>query len=248
MDFDWSFSVQQTADGGYIITGWTESFGAGDRDIWLIKTNANGDTLWTKHLGEMVMMEGRQVQQTIDEGYIITGWTDSFGAGDDDIWLIKTNADGDTLWTKTFGGGGIRWSFFSSANYLMEGFIITGYTDSFGAGNGDVWLIKTTPDTITTKIRIYDKFINPTDIELEQNFPNPFNPKTTIKFSIPQSDQVTISIYTIASQIIESKTMNLNPGSYSYEFDGTKYSTGIYFYKISTSSGFTARRKMVLLK
>ena len=53
---DGAFSVQQTADGGYIIVGYTESIGAGGSDIWLIKTDASGNTLWTKHLGGVIMM------------------------------------------------------------------------------------------------------------------------------------------------------------------------------------------------
>jgi hypothetical protein len=116
---------------------------------------------------------------------------------------------------------------------------------SFGAGNHDIWLIKTTPDVSTIEKAYLG---TPSDYRLSQNFPNPFNPKTTFEFSITKSDRVTVSIYNISGQLFESKTINLNPGLYSYEFDGIKYSSGIYFYRISTSSGYTAGRKMVLLK
>ena len=143
-DFDFGYSVRQTTDEGYIISGTTSSFGAGDNDVWLIKTNSDGDTLWTKTFGGSGNEWGSSIQQTTDEGYIISGTTSSFGAGGFDVWLIKTNADGDTLWTKTFGEGGVD-NGYSVQQTMDEGYIISGLKTSFGSGDYDVWLIKTTP-------------------------------------------------------------------------------------------------------
>ncbi len=108
-DYDWGNSVQQTLDGGYIIAGNVDMIHPVNGDVWLIKTNANGDTLWTKTFGEGDYNWGNSVQQTSDGGYIITGLTLSFGAGSSDVWVIKTNKYGDTIWTKTLGGGDWDW-------------------------------------------------------------------------------------------------------------------------------------------
>ncbi|MDD2889771.1 MAG: T9SS type A sorting domain-containing protein [bacterium] len=145
-------SVQQTSDGGFIVTGYTESFGVGYNDVYLIKTDALGNTLWTKTFGGTSHDNGYSVQQTQDEGFIIAGYTNSFGAGKGDIYLVRINSSGNALWTKTFGGYENDWGC-SVQQTTDGGFIIAGYTESFGAGGGDVYLIRTNSsgDTLWTK-------------------------------------------------------------------------------------------------
>jgi len=87
--------VRQTSDGGYILAGATNSFGAGSYDILLIKTGANGNIIWAKTYGGTDDDRASSFQQTSDGGYIVAGWTNSFGAGWDNIFLVKTDANGN---------------------------------------------------------------------------------------------------------------------------------------------------------
>ncbi len=150
---DWLSSVQQTDDGGYIALGSTQSFGAGDWDVYLIKTDANGDTIWTKTYGGVNLDQGYFLQQTDDGGYIIVGFTDP-GAGKYDVYLIKTDNNGDTLWTKTYGGSEVDEGSWVERTY-DGGYIIAASTNSFGEGGFDFYLIKTDADGDTVWTREY---------------------------------------------------------------------------------------------
>ncbi len=151
MNEDGGNSVEQTSDGGYIIVGYTNSFGAGYFDLYLLKTDSTGDLLWSKTFGGTSTENGYSVQETSDHGFIIAGFT-SLNAGNFDAYLIKTTSIGDTLWTKKYGG-----SSHDYGNCVKQttdgGYVLVGYTGSFGAGNSDVYVIKTNSggDTIWTK-------------------------------------------------------------------------------------------------
>jgi hypothetical protein len=136
----WAYSVRQTSYGGYIVAGYKYSFGLDSIDIFLIKTDANGNIIWAKTYGGINWDEAYSVQQTSDGGYIVAGYTESFGAGGD-ILLIKTDANGNIIWAKTYGG--INWDEAHSVQQTSDGgYIVVGYTYSFGAGS-NIFLIKT---------------------------------------------------------------------------------------------------------
>lgn len=139
---DYGYSVEQTADGGYIVTGYTWSSDGDGWDVYLIKTDVRGNEEWSKTFGGSDTDVGYSVQQTIDNGHIISGYTWSFGAGKRDVYLVKTDDRGNEEWSKTFGGNKTDVGY-SVKETIDGGYIVSGYTLSFGAGWYDVYLIKT---------------------------------------------------------------------------------------------------------
>lgn len=192
---DWIHSIAVMEDSGFVFTGESQSFGLGKRDAYLIRTDANGDSLWTRVYGGSEWDHGNAVLEMEDGGFFISGYTNSFSLGGA-AFLIRTDHLGDTLWTKQYGGQGLKddyqgfslllnsdggfmiagekWYNPISCNiYLLRtdslgdslwtkiygggrfdaahaiqhthdgGYIVTGYTKSFGQGKSDVFLMRT---------------------------------------------------------------------------------------------------------
>lgn len=155
VNLDYGNSIVQSEDGGFLIAGFRDFISGqlNTGDVWLLKTNSNGDTLWSRTYGDTSGRdEGISIQPVSGGGYIIAGKTTSYGAGESDAYLIMINNDGDTIWTKTYGGEND--DFIHCVQQTSDnGFIFVGGTYSFGIGGIDIWLIRTdfNGDTIWTK-------------------------------------------------------------------------------------------------
>ncbi|MCD4848232.1 MAG: T9SS type A sorting domain-containing protein [Candidatus Aegiribacteria sp.] len=239
--------VRQTYDGGFVVAGYTKSFGAGSYDIYLLKTDFLGNMEWEKTYGGSDLDLGRSVEQLPDGGFIIAGSTKNFGAVLYDVYLVRTDADGGVIWTETFGGS--DYDYAESVQRTSDGgFIIGGYTKSYGSGEFDFYLIKTEPDMTGIEETGSQEIIT-----FFGNEPNPFENFTTVEYNLAQSCIVDVSVYDVNGRLIkELETQNREAGVHSVIWDGMDNSgmevtSGIYFCLFRTSGVFTAR-KMCLIR
>jgi hypothetical protein len=145
---DFAESVVETSDGGYAIGGTTDAGGGGD--FWLVKADVDGNVEWTQKYGAVQEHPNSAVKieqaysliETFDKGFALAGRTNSFGAGGDDFWLVKTDASGNVDWNQTYGGVGDEWCY-SVIEVSDGGYALAGQTKSFGAGWLDFWFVKT---------------------------------------------------------------------------------------------------------
>jgi len=140
--YDAGYDVKQTLDNGYIITGSTSSFGQGNTDLYLLRLDSMGNRKFEKSFGSYNNEIGKSVLQLSDSSYVAVGYTNSTGFGGYDIFLLKTDKNGNLLWQKTIGGS--DWDFAYSLQSTFDGgFVIAGTTYSYGHGNADGYVVKT---------------------------------------------------------------------------------------------------------
>jgi hypothetical protein len=253
------YEVEQTADGGYMLAGRRDSAGVGDSDFYLLKTNSDGDSLWAKTYGGDEMDRAFTAMQTSDGGYILGGLTASFNVEYHDFYIVKTDTDGDTLWTRTYGG---LWQ--EQIEDIEEtadgGFAAVGSTYSFGAGNfPNIYFVKTDQNGLITDIEKENNSL-PTSYELYQNYPNPFNPSTKISWQSPVSSHQTLKVFDVLGREVTTLVDEYKPaGNYDVEFNTSTIkhqpSSGVYFYQLkvvdpetSSGQGFIQTKKMIYLK
>ena len=140
---DGGFSIELTNDGGYILTGYSYSFGSGNGDVYTLKINNVGNVMWSKTYDGASNDIGFSIKQTQDNGFAIFGQTNGLGAGLNDFYLLKTNNLGNLIWSKTFGGSEQDALNDGIITSIDQGFLMVGQTRSFGSGNYDGYVIKT---------------------------------------------------------------------------------------------------------
>jgi hypothetical protein len=211
-DFGWS--VQQTSDGGYIVAGYSYSFG-NNGQVYLIKTNASGDTLWSRIYYDRENVGGRSVQQTSDGGYIVAGKT-AYDMTHHDVYLLKTNASGDILWTRTYGdnGGSNSDDGYSVQQTSDGGYIVAGYTRSFG-NMSQVYLIKTDANGNVAVETPVNSLAGLTVGQLKAT-PNPFVSFATV----PGYKQGRFALYDVSGRKV---------GTYRGDRVGEGLAPGVYF-------------------
>jgi hypothetical protein len=252
---DEGYAVRQTGDGGYIIAGATMSYALHGYDYILIKTDSLGNVLWRKVYGGDIYDIGRSVQETADGGYIIVGYSDSFhGLLNYDAYVVKTDSLGDTLWTRVYGGFASEY-IYSVQQTSDEGYVIAGFTFSFGAGLADVYLIRIAPDTFAVE----ENSKRHSESHFLEVFPNPGSELVNISFGkVQNAERMELKIYNSAGELVRQFDYPTSERSgcvtWRGEDDtGKKLPSGVYFLKLNVISSnkdgdYQEVKKIILLK
>jgi len=242
-DEEWGYSMDQCSDGGFVIAGMLERLGVPeDYDIIAVKIDSLGELQWTQIYDDPAVY-AESVEQTADGGYILCGISEVYGVSLADVYLLKLDANGDSLWTRTYGG------VYTDVGLAVrqttdQGYVVAGYTQSFGYPDLDLYVIKTEPDVAAVDL----PRPLPTTIVLHQNYPNPFNASTRIAFDLPRAGLMTLKVYDLLGREVATLVDGVRAaGQHTALFDGSRLASGIYFYRLEAGAMHEVR-KMVLLK
>ena len=140
------YAIQETSDKGFVLAGTTNSYGNGDDDAWLLKTDKDGNALWNFTYGGSEEESFSSVFETSDHSFLLAGTTNSFGNGDNDFWVVKVDNNGNLQFNKTFGTSGndqlAQMIKTSNGNYVLSG----RYHNASKQFTADAWLIKINED------------------------------------------------------------------------------------------------------
>ena len=243
-----AYSVVEASDGGYVLVGRTGSPGDSDFNVLMMKVFTNGDSLWTRSWGGSQNDYGHSVHMTPDGGYIIAGETKSFGAGDWDFYLIRTHADGDTIWTAAYGGPGDD-AGYSVDHTFDDSYIVAGYTSVFAGGDTDAWVLKTMPDQAMVRKR--DVSLN--DQLNTRVLPNPSGQEVCLMWDLRSPRPVRVTVWSTLGRRVRLLIDEQTPeGTHQVTWNGLDDSghsvpPGIYFLLIQAGYQMDSR-KVVLVR
>ena len=299
-EWDYGSCAVPTSDRGYILTGSITQSYLGQTNVFLVKTDADGDTVWTRSIGENMVDSGNCVIEDSNGDYVVTGMLNGEDEADiySDVYLVKVNVNGDTLWTNFYGRGANDWGasvvntedggyvvtgicdYAWSTEYKGDlnlvkadtdgneewylsfggteldqgncvqktsdgGYIVVGYTNSYGAGSTDVWLLRFEGELAAVS---GSEFHSPAEFELYPPHPNPFNPVTNISFTLPAAGLVTISVFDVNGREIAILVDSYKfAGHNEIEFNAFQHPSGVYFARLQIGD-FAQTQKLLLLK
>ncbi len=227
------FAVTQSYDSGFAIAAIVNN---GQSDILLIKTDSIGDALWTKTYNFYSDQSPYTIQQTSDGGYIIVGSVFDVSLGAREVYLIKTNPTGDTLWTRIYGG--VPWT---SQGYFVRqtkdgGYIISGITGNFGTGT---YIVKTDSMGLVNSVTGIAEINNTFEFSI---YPIPSTGIINIHIKGVQKSNVTLEILNVLNQCVYAGEINATE---SLVINLENVQSGQYVARLSTEKGVVSRKFLI---
>jgi hypothetical protein len=245
---DYGFDVRQTVpDSGFIVVGQTYSYGTSG-DAYVVKTGPGGDTLWTCTLGGASIDCAYGVTQTLpDTAYLVVGSTRSFGEGGYDVYLVKLDRNGTVLWTRLYGGAYNDEGHSVAQTVPDSGFVVAGSTRSSGAGNYDMYVLRSEP-----VLAGVGEAAGRSPLEIAAA-PNPFMDTAVIRYRLAQASHVRMTVYDVCGrEIARPLDRAEKPGAHSVAWrpasgSDRAVSSGVYLVRLE-ACGRVLTTKLVLLK
>lgn len=246
---EWAHDAVQTADGGYILVGSTDTWTHGSSDVYIVKADSSGDTTWTRAYGGVNLDAGNAVRHTPDGGYVVVGFSGDWEAGWGDIYMLRTDALGDTLWTRVYGRG--PWYNRETSGELEVDsggdYIVAGSSEMGGTGVEDAYILKISHEPQSGAVIDAGSGLLAGG-QAVTNYPNPFADRTRVSFYISRSGHVTLGVYNVLGERIALLVSDhVTPGNCHATWDASGFSPGVYFLRLAAEGG-VSERMMVLAR